>query len=165
MGSVVSNLLAGGIQGLAETAKGIIEEFHMSPEQKAEQLAKIAAAQEAALESARDYDAKMNDIAGQNIRADAASQDKFTERARPTFMYIIEAILAWNYMGMSILRVLLHRSDIGPVTLPADLLTLFGVCVTGYVFTRSADKALSLPGESSVSVMGGVIKGTNKPAA
>jgi len=163
MGTIVSSIFANGIQGIADTAKGIIEEFHMSPEQKAEQLAKLAAAQQAAIDSARDYEVKLNDIAGQNIRADAASQDKFTERARPTFMYIIEGILLWNYCGMSFLRVILHRGDIGPVTLPGDLLTLFGVCVTGYVFTRTADKTLALPGTSTVSVMGGVIKGTNSP--
>lgn len=162
MGSIASSLVSGGIQGIADVAKSIIEEFHMSPEQKAEQLAKLQAAQEQALESARDYDARLNDIAGQNIRADAASQDKFTERARPTFMYIIEFILFWNYVGLSIVRAC-GVKDVGPAVLPADLLTLFGVCVTGYVFVRSADKTLALPGTSSVSVMGGMIKGTNAP--
>jgi hypothetical protein len=159
MGTLVSSLFSGGIQGVVDTAKGIIEEFHMSPEQKAEQLQKLAAAQQAAIDSARDYEVKLNDIAGQNIRADAASQDKFTERARPLFMYIIEAIIAWNYTGLRIVKIWVK--DVGPAVLPADLLTLFGVCVTGYVFARSADKALALPGATNVSVLGGAIRGSN----
>lgn len=162
MASIASSLLSGGIQGIAQVAKDIIEEFHMSPEQKAEQLAKLAAAQAQAEQSARDYDVKMNDIAGQNIRAEAQSGDKFSEHARPWFMYIVEGILAWNYIGLSIVRAC-GIKDVGPAVLPADLLTLFGVCVTGYVFSRSADKALALPGQTSVSVLGGAIKGTNTP--
>lgn len=160
MGTIVSSIFSGGIKGLADTAKDIIEEFHTSPEEKDRALARLAASQQAALDSARDYEVKLNDVAGQNIRADAASQDKFTERARPTFMYIIEFILLWNYVGMSILGAC-GVKGVGPVTLPADLLWLFGVCVTGYVFARSADKTLALPGSSQVSVMGGVIKGSN----
>jgi len=160
MASIASSILSGGIQGIAETAKSIIEEFHMSPEQKAEQLARLEAAQAAALQSARDYDAKMNDIAGQNIRAEASNNDKFSERARPMFMYIIEFILFWNYVGLSIIKAC-GVKDVGPAVLPADLLTLFGVCITGYVFARSADKTLALPGQSQVSVMGGVLKGSN----
>jgi hypothetical protein len=159
MANPLSDLLAGGIQGLAETAKGIIEEFHMSPEQKAEQLAKVAAAQAQAVKDAEDYDTKMNDIAGQNIRADETSGDKFAGRARPMFMYIIEAILAWNYIGMQIVKIWVPR--VGPVELPADLLALFGVCITGYVVARSFDKNIALPGTSTVSMFGGMMKGSN----
>jgi Holin of 3TMs, for gene-transfer release len=149
---LVSSLLSGGISGLADTAKGIIEEFHMSPEQKAEQLAKVATAQQAAIDSARNYEIQLNSIAGQNIRADAQSGDKFTERARPTFMYIIEFILAFNYIGLPVAQI--FGSKVPPLVLPADLLVLFGTCVTGYVMARTADKTLSLPGDSQVNVLG-----------
>lgn len=162
MASIASSILSGGIQGLAETAKGIIEEFHMSPEQKAEQLAKLATAEAQAEQSARDYDAKMNDIAGQNIRAEASSDDKFSSRARPMFMYIIEFILFWNYVALSIIRAC-GVKDVGPAVLPGDLLVLFGTCITGYVFARTADKALQLPGATNISVMGGLVKGSNTP--
>lgn len=158
MGTMVTNLLAGGIQGLAETAKGIIEEFHMSPEQKAEQLAKIAAAQQAAQQAANDYDTKMNEIAGQNIRADDATADKYTQRARPSFMYIVEVILGFNYIAIPATQIFMGKA-LAPVVLPADLLTLFGVCVTGYVCSRTAEKISALSGDSQIKLpfgLGGI---------
>ena len=158
MGALAS-FLGSGIGGVVDAAKGVIEEFHMSPEQKADSLAKIAAAQAAAEQSARDYDTQMNAIAGQNIRADAQSGDAFTQRARPMFMYIIEFILAFNYIGIPLAQML--GSKVAPLVLPPDLLVLFGTCVTGYVFARTADKISQMPGDSSVSVLG-VIKASNK---
>ncbi len=158
---MATNLLVGGIQGLAETAKGIIEEFHMSPEQKAEQLAKVQAAQLAAQQAANDYDAKMNDIAGQNIRADDATGDKFTQHARPWFMYIVEMILAFNYIVIPGAQMFMGKT-LAPVLLPADLLTLFGVCVTGYVMNRTAEKIAGMPGDSQIKLPFGLGSVSNK---
>jgi hypothetical protein len=64
--------------------------------------------------------------------------DKFTERARPSFMYVVIFILCFNYVGLPIFQV--FGSKVAPLELPPDLLTLFGVCVSGYVFNRSAEK-------------------------
>lgn len=97
--------------------------------------------------------------ASANIRAEAQSGDKYTSRARPTFMYIVEAILGWNYILVPFIQIVLNR-PIAPFPLPGDLLTLFGICITGYVAGRSFDKLMSLPGESSMSLGG--IKASNK---
>ena len=48
-----------------------------------------------------------------------------------------------------------------PMILPADLLTLFGFCVTGYVMNRTAEKVAAMPGESNVNLLG-VIRAGNK---
>jgi len=130
----------------------LIEQFHMSPEDKIKAQQAIADASQKAQADANNYEVQLNNIAGQNIRADAQSGDKFTQRARPLFMYIIEAILGFNYIGIPLTQM--WGVKVSPIELPADLLTLFGVCVTGYVFARSAEKTLSLPGESVINVLG-----------
>ena len=148
-----------GVGGIASLAQTILNKFVADPQAKADALQKLAENQIEVQQMQNDMEIKLNDIAGQNIRADATNGDKFTERARPLFMYIIEAIIAWNYIGLSIVKIWVK--DVGPAVLPADLLTLFGVCVTGYVFARSADKALALAGATNVSVLGGAIRGSN----
>jgi hypothetical protein len=131
----------------------IIGEFHISPEEKQQAAQALAAAQAQAQQSAVDYDVKMNDIAGQNIRSDAATGDKYTQRARPNFMYVVELILAFNYIVIPLVQACTGKA-LAPMVLPADLLTLFGVCVTGYVFNRTAEKVAAMPGDSQVSILG-----------
>lgn len=141
-----------GVGGLASLAQTIIEKFVPDPAAKAAALQKLQDNQIEVLRMQDELEMKLNETAGQNIRADAMSGDKFTERARPTFMYIVEFILGFNFIGIPIAEM--FGSKVAPLVLPADLLTLFGVCVTGYVFTRTVDKALSLPGDSQVNVLG-----------
>lgn len=152
--TVLGPLVGQAFDGLTK----IIGEFHMSPEEKVAAQQAIADAQAKAVAAAQDYEVQLNTIAGQNIRADASSGDKFTQRARPTFMYVIIAVLAFNYIGLPFMQV--FGSKVLPIVLPGDLLTLFGVCVTGYVMSRSAEKIAALPGDSQVSVLG--MKAGNK---
>jgi Holin of 3TMs, for gene-transfer release len=135
-----------------DSVTGLVSEFHMSPEDKAKFAQAAADAAAKAQQASVDYDAKLNDIAGQNIRADSTSGDKYTERARPSFMYLVMAVLAFNYIGLPCAQV--FGSHVEPIALPADLLALFGVCVTGYSFMRTAEKVAGLPGDSQMSVLG-----------
>jgi len=148
-----------GVGGLSSLAQTIIEKFVPDPQAKEAALEKLRSDAITMQQMENDLQAKLNETAGQNIRADAQSGDKFTERARPTFMYIVEAILAFNFIGVPFYQLVTGKA-IQPFNLPADLLTLFGVCVTGYVMSRSVDKALSLPGDSQVNILG--VKASNK---
>lgn len=140
------------VKPVLDSVTNVIGEFHLSPEDKLKfEQAKSELAQRAA-ESAANYDCKLNDIAGQNIRADAMSGDKFTERARPSFLYVIIAVLAANYILIPLSSVFGCKAQ--PVALPTDLLTLFGVAICGYGFSRTAEKVAALPGHSEVSVLG-----------
>jgi|GEM_PF-1225578 len=146
------------IKPALDSVSTLIGQFHMSPEEKQQAQLAIVDAQQKAQQAANDYEVQLNSIAGQNIRADAQSADKFTQRARPLFMYIIELILGFNYIGVPVAQML--GSKVQPINLPADLLTLFGVCITGYVFARTTEKITSLPGDSQVNVLG--MKFSNK---
>ena len=72
---------------------------------------------------------------------------------------MIVAILAVDYIVLPVAQ--LFGSRVQPVALPADLLTLFGVGLTGYSLSRTAEKVAALPGESEISVLG--LKVGNKP--
>jgi len=135
-----------------DSVTNIIGEFHESPEDKAKaQLALVQASNQLQI-AAMEYDAKLNEDASANIRADASSNDKYTMRARPTFMYIVEAILVFNYIGIPL--AMLFGAKMQPILLPSDLLMLFGVCVSGYAISRTVEKALALPGDSQLSFLG-----------
>ncbi len=148
-----------GVGGLSSLAQTIINKFVQDPGAKAAALEQIQKDNIEIQQMQNDLEIKLNDIAGQNIRADSTNGDKFTERARPTFMYIIEFILVFNYAVIPVAEM--FGSKVVPIVLPADLLTLFGVCVTGYVMARSVDKTLALPGNSEISGLG--MKASNKP--
>lgn len=159
MGNLLTNLLTGGIQNMAETAKGIIEEFHMSPEQKAEQLAKVQAAQAQAQQAALDYDAKMNDIAGQNIRAEEQSGSPYTRNARPSLIYVGLIAIVWDYCVLPTITILhATKGTLPAVLLPDWFWQTWGIAVTGYVMARGLEKISAMPGDSNVSIAGGLIK-------
>lgn len=141
-----------------DSVNDLISQFHMDPSDKAKAQQAIADASAKAQQAAADYDVQMNAIASSNIRADDATGDKFTSRARPSFMYVIICVFAFNYIGLPLAEI--FGSHVQPITLPADLLTLFGVCVTGYVMSRTAEKVASLTGDSQINVLG--IKVGNK---
>jgi hypothetical protein len=143
-----------------DAVNSIINDFHLSPEDKVKAQQAIQEASLAAARQAEDYEAKMNDIAGQNIRSETGSADKFTARARPTFLYIVNAILGFNFLGLPLLHAL-GAKDAAPIAIPSDVLTLFGVVMTGYVVSRSMEKISALPGDSNINVLG-VVKVGNK---
>ncbi len=130
----------------------VIGQFHLSPEDKAKAEQAVADAAAKAQQASMDYDVQLNAIAAKSIQTEEGSGDKFTQRARPSFMYVVIAVIGFNYIGIPFAQI--FGSHVAPIVLPGDLLTLFGVCVTGYVVSRTAEKVAALPGDSQVSVLG-----------
>jgi hypothetical protein len=147
-GAVFKTIVGGDpIGGISK----LIEEFHLSPEQKTQIQAAAAQLEERREEIEAARDQALDDIAGQNIRAETESQDKYTARARPTFLYIIEGILFWNFILLPSMQLATGKPP-APIVLPSDLLWLFGACVLGYTGARSLDKFMALPGESKIDL-------------
>ena len=130
--------LIGG--NLGDLFQKIVGAFKLPPEQAAQlqmaqlqhaaDLAKIESDLEAQAQAAL---AREVEAASANIRADAASGDKYTSRARPSFIYVMLAILAGNY----ILFPLIHYP---PLVFPDALFWLFGSCMLGYTGARTWEK-------------------------
>src|SRR5690348_18180950 len=101
-----------------------MDEIKLSPEAKAEVEEKLAANQLALAQSQADLEAKLMDAASANIRAEESGDDKFTKRARPTFLYICELILGWNFVVLGAIHM--FKPNVQPLPLPHELYWLFG---------------------------------------
>ena len=85
-----------------------------------------------------------------NITTEASSADKWTSRARPSFMYVIYALIL-SAIPMGILSSVSHDVAINVTTgfrewlaaIPSDMLALFGVGYVGYTGARSFEKVRS----------------------
>lgn len=82
------------------------------------------------------------------ILAEAQSSDKWTSRARPSFMYVMYIMILWA-LPFSIVTAI-HPATADAMaagmknwlaSIPGDLYSLFGVVALGYVGARSYDKA------------------------
>lgn len=135
--STLTEILGGT---LVDSVKGFVEEFHLSPEKKAEFQAAIDA-NRAVIDSKQiEYQEKQEETyqaevaaASANIRAEAQTGDKYTSRARPSFIYVTLVVLLCNYTVFPALGKT-------PVNFPDALFWLFGSCVLGYTGARSWDK-------------------------
>lgn len=153
MATALVNILSGG--ALAAIPKIIDSIRGKSPEDAAkleESLNTIAAARDkyaADFALAQiDENVKLNDVAGQNIRAEAASS-KYAADARPSVIYAGLIVILANY---ALLAIVPRTWGWKPVEIPNIVWEIWCVCVTGYVFARSGDKlfggaggSLSLP--------------------
>jgi Holin of 3TMs, for gene-transfer release len=126
----ITDILGGSI---LDGVSKVISLFKVPPEKQLEaqtELSKIQMEMQGKLQDA--LTAEIQAAAG-NIQADAKSGDKFTARARPSFMYIVEVILACNYIAFP----LMNRA---PLALPDALFWLFGSAVLGYTGARTWEK-------------------------
>ena len=137
MGFSIKDILGGS---LLEGISSIIGKFKLDPTKKAElQAALEANAHELALKQAElemklaDFQAREIEAAGANIRAEASSGDKFTSRARPSFIYVMLAIFICNYIVFPIVSR-------PPLVFPEPLFWLFGSCMLGYTGARTWEK-------------------------
>lgn len=81
------------------------------------------------------------------IIAEAQSPDPWTSRARPSFLYVVYILLLWS-IPMGVLTIFRPEAAASFTAgfkawldaLPPDILTLFGVVMTGYVAGRSWEK-------------------------
>lgn len=153
----ITSILGGSLGGVI---KDIIGQFKLDPNTKAQLEAQLDESKDALLSKQMEMEAALQESAGQNIRTEEASGDKYTARARPTLMYVVEFILFVNYVGGWAFK----KWGLGPIDLPTPILWLFGSVCLGYTGARSWDKFISAPGDSSfnVSTILGSVAGGNK---
>ncbi|SRR6266576_2947675 len=126
--------------GVGQLFKDVVGTFKLSPEEKAkfqatidENQTSIKVAQIELESKAQDTLARETEAASANIRADAATGDKFTSRARPSFIYVMLGILVANY-------VVFPSIGKPPIAFPDALFWLFGSCMLGYTGARTWEK-------------------------
>jgi hypothetical protein len=90
---------------------------------------------------------KLVEMGRDTIVAEASSGDKWTSRARPSFMYVIY-ILILSSIPMGVLYAFNPATALGITSgfkawleaIPSEMLALFGVGYVGYVGARSLEK-------------------------
>lgn len=147
MNPILEKLLGVGFGNVGDIFSKIVGTFHLSPDKKAEleQLKDANAAElqklQIQLESkAQDTLQAEVEAASANIRAEAASGDKYTQRARPTFLYICYAVLLNNFIFLPYIGV--HGGK--PIDFPDALYWLMGSCILGYTGARTWEKYQSM---------------------
>ena len=135
-----------GGAGVLDGVNKIIGKFKLDPEVKAKLEAELRANElefkklELELEAKiADYQAREIEAAGANIRAEAQSGDKYTARARPTFLYLMYVILGWNFILLPLIQYVNGKPPL-PIDLPPDIYYLFGAGYLGYVGARGWEK-------------------------
>jgi len=99
------------------------------------------------LKMQRDGELKRVELQLSAIIAEAQSQDPWTSRARPSFLYVVYLLLLWA-IPMGLLTILNPEAaqsftrgfQAWMGAIPEPVLALFGTVMTGYVLGRSWEK-------------------------
>lgn len=129
---------------ILEIGRSLIDKFVTSPEEKIK-------ANQALLEAAQTNNLRELEIRMSAIIAEANSADPWTSRARPSFMYVMYALLMFAIpMGF----VAAFKPEIATSValgfgawlqaIPGELYTLFGAGYLGYTYTRTKEKQQGL---------------------
>lgn len=128
------------ISGLFGLGGKLIDKLFPDPEQKAKAQLELLRMQQAG-----ELDEMKTQLSA--IIADAQSQDPWTSRARPSFLYVVYVLLLWS-IPMGILTIFspevaakfTEGFGLWMKAIPDPILQLFGVVMTGYVLGRSWEK-------------------------
>ena len=117
----------------------LIEQFHLSPEQKAQmqQAAQELEVKREEIEAARDE--ALAEIQSRNITAETTSEDAYVRRARPTFLYVMILGVAFSIIIFPILNLIANKGLV-MVPIPDAYLQLFGISFLGYTGARTWEK-------------------------
>ncbi len=151
MAGILDQILGGGV---AELFKSVMDEIRLSPEQKQAAEQALVAHQDKIAQMSADLEAKLADIQSANIRAETASLDKYVSRARPTFLYAMILAVFFSLVIVPLVGMAgaiataigghatfgQAMSQIHPLEIPGDYLSLFGVGFLGYTGARTWEK-------------------------
>lgn len=135
MGLSITDILGGGTLGAVSS---IIKDFKGDPEDKVK-LQTLVETNAASFKLADlDAEVKLNDIAGQNIRAEEQSSSWLAKNARPFFIFAGTCLIFFNYSIPTLMAVFQH--PITPVALPDLFYKIYCGAFLGYVAGRTAEK-------------------------
>lgn len=147
MGGILGQIFGGG---LGQLVKDVVGTFKLTPEEKLKFEAAIEANAHAIqlkeyelTVKAMDAESKAIEQASMNIRAEAQSGDKYTSRARPTFMYLFYIVTAFNFLVVPIAQMIggYGMQNIKLIELPSWFNEVFLYGFLGYVGAREFGKS------------------------
>ena len=134
--------------GLKDLVLGVLDRVKLNPEKKAEIQALMEQNAHEVLKWEAELRQKELDLLGKeveaasaNIRAELQSGDRYTSRSRPTFLYMMYLVLAFNFIVLPLVQMIRGATTLVPLDLPGDLYWLFGAGYLGYATSRTLDKS------------------------
>jgi hypothetical protein len=170
---IVDKLASIASGNFLDGVKGLVDEVHESPEEKAQAAQAMAALDVHKEEIELGWQQQMAAIQGKSIQTEAASADKFVSRARPTFLYLMYLVILYSFilqplilMALAIIGLCSGKVKwteiagmIKPLEIPGALYELFAAGYLGYSALRTGDKftaavqaVSAMPGDSQTSV-------------
>lgn len=134
MGISITDIFGGSV---LDGVSKIIGNFKASPDEKLKLQELLQQNQDAFAQAQMDYEAKLDAVAGQNIQAETSSAHAFTRNARPFFLWVMAAGIAFNILVPLVGRI--FHYDIQPLDL-SPYMELFTAGFLGYVGARSFEK-------------------------
>lgn len=128
----ITNLFAGGIGETIKSIGGVIDDLHTSAEEKLQLKAKFTEMYITFASMALQYEAKLAEIRGKIIQAEAQSSSFLTSNWRPITMLTFLGIIVASWFG--------YRAPNITDAILIKILGLIEVGLTGYVVGRSAEK-------------------------
>lgn len=138
--TLIKDGIQGAVQGVAAPLFGLIDDLFTSDEERAKAKLKLLE-----MEQRGELDSMKVQLSA--ILAEANSKDPWTSRARPTFLYLIYAIILLCVAGAIVGiwwpdHVATAASNLTNLlmAIPESLWWLFGAGYLGYTSARSFDK-------------------------
>lgn len=136
---MLSQLFAGGLAGVLKGASELVDQFHLSGEEKNNFMLQMEALlQQRDREIERTIRAELkskSDI----VVAELAQGDNYTKRARPTLIYFGMALIFFNYCAVPLAQTF-TGAPLAPFELPGEFWLAWGGAVSVYALGRSAEK-------------------------
>ena len=122
-----------------KSVSDLIDQFHLSPEQKAQMQQAAGELEEKRTEIEAARDEALADVQSKNILAETTSEDPFVRRARPTFLYMMILAIGIDLIIFPVLSLVTHHG-LSILQIPEAYLELFGVAFLGYTGARTWEK-------------------------
>lgn len=147
----LSNLLGGGLVKMGQGIANIVDQFKLTPDEKAEFNLKMETLLQKRDSEIEQTIQKELDTASRVIEAELAQGDNYTKRARPTIIYVGLAMYVLNsiiFPKMAIAAVLLTDpamqkiviAALQPVEIPVAFAVAWGSVVSIYAGGRTLEK-------------------------
>ena len=155
----LTKIFSSGAEGIINGVKGIVDEFHLSSEEKQKftlELESLLQKRDSEIEQTirTELDAK-----SKIIQAEMAQGDNFTKRARPMVVYVGLGVIVLNYCIAPLVAVFIGK-QIPELILPTEFWVAWGGIVATWSIGRSSEKrgardvvTTTLTGNKAVSLL------------
>lgn len=164
MSNPLTNLFTGGLSGLTDSVKGILDKFITDPKDKlAAQLQVETMAHDLevqALKADTDFAVAQASV----VVAEAKSDSWIASNWRPIFALTLTSIVAFNYILAPIINMFASTCAVDPkgvlqcvgrlkaLDIPPNMWGLITLCLSGYVVGRSVEKVTDTKATRDIAV-------------